>query len=147
MNWGLSLRLLLDISAHQHWEMPQLMSCVKTDSLKTSIVKYTLGHLYVVTRPGINIVFHVVQGNNAFFCECIYNGAMKIFCKKGGQASKGGSGVNAELGPTQDQMFTLTGLNGFHLFYFAKQKELNLTPYRCFSHDAGRCDSLGRTFL
>ncbi len=83
MNPGLTLRLLLDISAHQRWEMPQFMYCVKTDSLKTSIVKYTLGRLYVVTRPGINIVFYVVQDNNVFFCKCIYNRAMKIFCKKG----------------------------------------------------------------
>ncbi len=98
MNRGLTLRLLLGVSAHQRWEMSQFMYCVKTDSLKTSIVKYTLGHLYVVTRPGINIAFYVVQGNNAFFCKCIYNGAMKIFCKKGGQALKGGSGVNVELG-------------------------------------------------
>ncbi len=79
MNRGLTLRLLLGISAHQHWEKPQFMSCVKTDSLKASIVIYTHGHLYEVTRPGINIVFYVVQDNNVFFCKCIYNGTMKIF--------------------------------------------------------------------
>ncbi len=55
-------------------EAPVYVLCQKRLPKNEHSYIYTHGHLYVVTRPGINIEFYVVRGNNAFFVNVFTTG-------------------------------------------------------------------------